>query len=132
MKFRIFYAPEIYRTWEKLFVLTSDGKLFCEYLLQTNLMTIEKLNINYETFIPQNYSWGKGVSGDNGVAFTNYQLCEKELSWDEYINLKPAALLSEYNNTTISKQIRWIQNYLSSIGLDSSNWDNEFYSKLNK
>lgn len=132
MKFRIFYAPESYKTWEKLFVLTSDGKLFCEYLYEFNLRTIEETNIKYEEFIPQDYSWGKGVRGDNGVALTNYQTCEKEISWIEYINLKPSSLLSKYNNSTISKQIRWVQNYLSSIGLDSSNWDSEFYDKLNK
>ncbi len=129
MKFRIFYAPQVFNTWEKLFVLTSDGVLYCEYLFKFALNVINETNINYETFAPKDYSWGKGVEGNKGVAFTNYQGCEKELTWEEYLNLKPSALLSKYNGS-IPRQIGWVQEYLKRIHLTHENWDNDNYKKF--
>jgi hypothetical protein len=130
MKYRIFYAPQVFGTWEKLFVLTSDGHLYCEYLFRFTLNKIELSGFNYDNFAPTNYSWGKGIEGNNGIAFTNYQSCEKELSWDEYIKLKPSPLLSGYNSTYITRQIKWIENYLTSSGLSSKDWDESIFNRL--
>jgi hypothetical protein len=130
MNFRIFYAPQIFRTWEKVFVLTSDGKLYCEYLMRFNLEKIIESNIDYENFAPKNFSWGQGVEGNKGVAFTNYQECENELSWEEYKNLKASSLLSGYSSS-ISSQIRWVEKYLTSLGLSERDWDSELFQKFN-
>lgn len=130
MKFRIFYAPQVFRTWEKVFVLTSDGKLYCQYLFKFSKQEIIKNDINYNNFAPKDYSWGKGVEGDRGIAVTNFQECEKELSWNEYTNLRASSLLSGYSQNNISQQIRWVNNYLSSIGLTPNDWDEESYNKF--
>lgn len=130
MKFRIFYAPQCYKTWEKIFVLTSDGNLYCEFLDNFELKKIEESNIVYEKFRCSDYAWGRGVKGSKGVALSNYQKCEQELTWEEYLNLKPSELLSNYRDEVILKQIKWVQSYLSRSGLGSSNWDSENYQKL--
>jgi hypothetical protein len=126
MKFRIFYAPQVFKTWEKLFVLTEDGKLYSEYLMRFNLEKIQKSNINYENFRAKDFSWGKGVEGNSGIAYSNYQDCEKELSWEEYKNLKPSNLLSGYKINDINSQIRWVEKYLKLNDLDEQDWDNTF------
>ncbi len=130
MKYRIFYAPQVFGAWEKLFVLTSDGRLYCEYLFRFILNKIELSGFNYNNFTPADYSWGKGVEGHKGIAFTNYQSCEKELSWDEYIKLKPSPLLSGYNATDIKRQIKWVENYLTSNGLSPIDWDEAGFNRF--
>lgn len=130
MKFRIFYAPQVFRTWEKVFVLTSDGKLYCQYLMRFAVSRIREENINYENFAPKDFSWGKGVSGEKGVAFSNFQDCEKELTWDEYKNLRASSLLSGYPNS-IPNQLRWVEEYLNTIGLKPEDWDESTYKKFN-
>lgn len=132
MKFRIFYAPQVFKTWEKVYVLTNDGKLYCEYLDHFNPSEIIQNNLDYTNFAPKSFSWGIGVEGDRGIAFTNFQGCEKELSWEEYVNLKPSLRLSGYDTTSIRSQIKWVQNYLSKLGINSANWDKETYEKFNK
>tara|TARA_Y100000589_G_C27104155_1_gene609342 strand:+ start:938 stop:1324 length:387 start_codon:yes stop_codon:yes gene_type:complete len=126
MKFRIFYAPQIFRTWEKVFVLTEDGKLYCQYLMRFKTTYIQEENIDYENFRAQDYKWGKGVQGENGTAFTNYQECKEELSWESYESLSPSDLLSGYKFNDIEKQIYWVKEYISDLGLSSDNWDNRF------
>ncbi|MBK8368174.1 MAG: hypothetical protein IPL10_12360 [Bacteroidetes bacterium] len=130
MKFRIFYAPEVFRTWEKVLILTSDGKLYCEYLFKFELNKIEKTGLNYETFAPKDFNWGKGVEGNRGIAFSNYQDCEQELTWDEYSNLRPGQLLSGYKPNDINRHLRWVSRYLKTIGLSPSDWDKEMYNKF--
>lgn len=51
---RFFYAAGVYRTWPKLFVLTSDGIFYCEYLEYLNKATIRE-NFNYYSFEPFTY-----------------------------------------------------------------------------
>ena len=126
MRFRIFYAPQVFKTWEKLFVLTEDGKLYCQYLMSFNKSFIKKDNIDYNNFRATDYSWGQGVVGDKGAAFSNYQECKKELSWNEYKNLSPSIRLRGYSLININDQIRWIENYLAQKGLSSENWDDRF------
>lgn len=136
MKFRIFYAPQVQRTWEKVFVLTSDGKLYCEYLMKFIPETIKKENIDYANFKPSDFSWGKGVVGvktEMGLAqgaITNYQDCKKELTYNEYLSLIPSAKLSGYKSEDIKKQIRWVQNYLNRLGLKPENWDETLYNSI--
>ena len=131
MKFRIFYAPQVFNTWEKVYVLTDDGKLYCEYLYHFNASKIIENNLDYNNFAPKSFSWGIGVEGTRGIAFTNYQGCEKELSWEEYANLKPSSRLSGYA-ASIPAQIKWVQKYLSRLGISAENWDKENYEKFNK
>ncbi len=136
MKFRIFYAPQAQGAWEKLFVLTSDGKLYCEYLMRFVPDTIKKENIDYVNFKPSDFSWGKGVEGvktEMGLAsgaITNYQDCKKELTYNEYLSLIPSAKLSGYKSDDIKKQIRWVQNYLTRLGLKPENWDEILYNSI--
>lgn len=125
-KFRIFYAPQVYRTWEKIFILTDDGTLYCEYLMRFRNQTIVKKGIDYESFRPNDYSWGKGVQGDRGMAFENYQQCEVELSWTDYENLKPSDLLENYN--AFGAQVKWLDSYLTRNGLSALNHDNSYIS----
>lgn len=136
MKFRIFYAPQVQRTWEKVFILTSDGTLYCEYLMKFKPEVIRRTNFNYLDFKPTNYSWGKGVEGiktelglANG-AISNYQDCKTELSYKEYLNLSPSRLLSSYKANEFNKQIRWVQSYLTRLGLNADNWDETLYNSI--
>lgn len=126
MKFRLFYAPQVFKTWEKLFILTNDGNLHCQYLMRFEISKIEKNNIDYENFRATDYSWGKGVEGDSGIAFSNYQDCKKELTWEEYKNLEPSSLLSGYKRHHIDAQIRWVEDYISELGLTPDDWDDRF------
>ncbi len=57
MKARFFYAPGVYSTWPKLFVLTEDGKLYCEYLNFMRKYTVEK-QFDFESFKATDYVWG--------------------------------------------------------------------------
>ncbi|WP_270817959.1 hypothetical protein [Aeromonas sp. Y318-3] len=52
---RFFYAAEVYRTWPKLFVLTSNGVFYCEYLENMQNKTIRKEGFNYYNFSPFTY-----------------------------------------------------------------------------
>ena len=134
MKFRVFYAPQVFRTWEKLFVLTSDGKLYCQYLDRFVTSTIEKSGFDYSQFVASDYSWGKGVVGEKTLrgeahgAAANYQSCKTELSLKDLQELKPSQRLAGYSSHNIEKQIRWIPGYLQSIGLSLQDWDGELYN----
>lgn len=130
MKFRIFYAPDAFKTWEKVFLLLSDGRLYCKYLDNFNDSYIKEQNINYENFVAEDYSWGTGVEGDRGVAFSNYQGCRKELTWDEYTKLTPSKIISSYGSSAFTRQIKWVETHLNSIGLSKGDWDKEIYDRL--
>jgi len=137
MKFRIFYAPQVLGTWEKVFVLTENGALYCEYLMRFIPDTIKKEKIDYVDFKPSDFSWGKGVEGKktemglaNG-AITNYQDCKKELTYNEYLKLVPSQLLSRYSSNNINAQIRWVQSYLRRLGMKHENWDETLYNSIN-
>ena len=129
MKFRIFYAPDVFKTWEKVFILLSNGKLYCKYLDRFNDSFIKEENINYELFVSKDCKWGKGVQGANGTAFSNYQGCEKELTWDEYIKLTPSSLIANYGASAFSRQIKWVESYLREQGLSKNDWDKEMFEK---
>lgn len=57
MKARFFYAAGVYSTWPKLFVLTEDGKFYCEYLNFMRKCTVEE-QFDFETFKASDYVWG--------------------------------------------------------------------------
>ena len=57
MKARFFYAPAVYSTWSKLFVLTEDGKFYSEYLDYMRKTKVEK-QFDFETFKASDYVWG--------------------------------------------------------------------------
>lgn len=61
MKIRFFYAPAVYQTWSKLYVLTEDGVLHSKYL---NFMrpAIDERIVDFESFKATDYSW-KGYQG---------------------------------------------------------------------
>jgi hypothetical protein len=56
MKTRFFYAPQAFNTWPKLFVLTEDGILYCEYLNFMSPATIRK-KVDFENFKASDYSY---------------------------------------------------------------------------
>ncbi|MBE7441409.1 MAG: hypothetical protein HS119_03045 [Flavobacteriales bacterium] len=63
MNVRFFLAAEVlnngFNTWKKLFVLTPDNILYCEYL-EFNEPTIINENFDYVSFKDSDYSWGRG------------------------------------------------------------------------
>ena len=128
MKFRIFHAPQVYNTWEKVFILTEDGQLYCQYLDRFKKSIIKKDDLNFENFRATDFSWGKEVVGNRGVASSNYQDCKNELSWEEYKTLQPSQKLRTYSLANINDQIRWVEGYLSQKGLSPEDWDDRFVS----
>ena len=96
MNARFFYAPHMdhqnnTQTWAKLYVLTNDGTLYCNYLEWMNPATIIK-QFDYEKFEPKDFSY-KG-----------YQHLEE-------ISYEVAA------SKSLTQQSNWINNYLKSKGL---------------
>ncbi len=62
MKARFFYGKHINHqngneTWTKLFVLTEDGKFYCEYLNFTKPANVD-LNFDFSKFKAHEYQWG--------------------------------------------------------------------------
>ncbi|GHF02950.1 hypothetical protein [Thalassotalea profundi] len=55
-KYRFFYAKESHKTWPKLFVLSNDGVLYCEYLDHYN-PTVFKEQVEYSTFDADKFKW---------------------------------------------------------------------------
>ena len=74
MKARFFYAPAAYRTWPKLYVLTEDGTLYCEYLEFMRPATDIK-HVDYNSFKADDYKFDgyqpiKEVTYEEAVATT--------------------------------------------------------------
>jgi hypothetical protein len=85
-KHRFFYAEECNKTWPKLFVLTDDGVLYCEYLEHFE-PTIYRKQVNYSIFDASTFKW----SGYQSIVEVD----------------KNTAL-----NTNLTKQKNWILNYI--------------------
>lgn len=96
---------------------------------------IVKDNIDYQNFVPNDFSWGKGVEGiktEAGLAdgaISNYQDCEKELTPEELNCLEPSTLISGYGNA-FKRQVGWVNDYLKSRGLSEDDWDQETYQRF--
>lgn len=63
MKARYFIAPAVLNnglnTWKKLFVLTEDNVLYCEYLEFKEPAKVIK-QFDFQSFKASHYSWGRG------------------------------------------------------------------------
>lgn len=57
MKARFFYGAATHNTWAKLFVLTEDGRFYCEYLDYMNPASVD-LKFDFNTFKAEDYKWG--------------------------------------------------------------------------
>jgi hypothetical protein len=86
MKARFFYAPQIFSTWPKLFILTEDGKLYTEYLYRFNLIKLEQ-QVDFVNF------------NSDAFKFEGYQPLQ-EITQDEALQVQ------------LVKQNNWIQSYL--------------------
>lgn len=89
MRKRFFYGAETHNTWPKLFVLTDDGKFYCEYLDYMKPATVQK-NFDFETFKAEDYTWG------------GYQTI---VEIDE----------STAKNKTLKRQPNWITRYVDNL-----------------
>jgi hypothetical protein len=89
IKARFFYGGYCFNTWPKLFVLSKNGKFYCEYLVHMKLVKLD-LKFNFETFNAKDYKWG------------GYQPI---VEIDEFTAL----------NKKLDSQQNWIKSYLSRI-----------------
>ena len=95
MDARFFIAPEVthngFNTWKKLFVLTKDNILYCQYLEYYELAIVE-LNFDYSTFKASDYSWGAGkfqhLKEVDYTTAKNEKLTSQENWIDEYLMKK--------------------------------------------
>lgn len=87
INFKFFYAPYIYRTWPKIYVLSEDGILYSKYLFKYNYSEDTK-QFNFVDFKESDYSYG------------GYQKMH-EISFD--VALK----------TNLISQSNWVKEYVS-------------------
>lgn len=94
MNARFFYAPYMLHekgteTWPKLFVLTDDDVLYCEYLFYMEQAFISK-SFNFESFKANHYSY----EGYQHLEEISYQRAQREVltqqgNWiDRYLREK--------------------------------------------
>ena len=91
MEARFFIADASYNTWKKIYVLTSDGTLYSEYLDYMRPATDQK-TVDYSSFSQEDYSFG------------GYQSL-REVS------------KSEASSAILKKQSNWVDNYLKRKGV---------------
>ena len=84
--FRYFFAEKSHNTWPKLFVLTEDGVLYCEYLDRYKL-TIFKEKVDFSYFEPSEFKW------------SGYQ---------SIVEIKESTAI----NVQLTKQSNWILRYI--------------------
>lgn len=89
MKARFFYGAACYSTWPKLFVLTEDGRFYCEYLDYMNPARID-LKFDFNTFKAEDYKWA---------------------SYQTIVEIDEAKAKS----TMLTRQPNWISGYLSRL-----------------
>jgi hypothetical protein len=97
---RFFIADQVFKTWPKLAVLSSDGVFYSEYLAWMKLVVVKKEGIDFDSFKPEEFSFGEQEHG------SGYQPI-REVSYREASNF---GLISQDN---------WIDTYLSKIGFES-------------
>lgn len=92
MSARFFYAPKVAATWPKLYVMTEDGTLYCEYL---NFMQSARdiQHFDYQTFRASDYKW------------SGYQPLQE-------IDYKTA------NDKPLIRQANWVENYVRTKGIE--------------
>ena len=89
VKARFFYADAVHSTWQKLFVLTKDGKFYCEYLDYMKPVSIN-LEFDFTNFKSSDYKWG---------------------GYQSIIEIDESAAKKK----NLTKQENWIKSYLSRI-----------------
>ncbi|WP_282037875.1 hypothetical protein [Saccharicrinis aurantiacus] len=89
MKARFFYADETHRTWPKLFVLTENGRFYCEYLDYMNPAKVD-LKFDYANFKAEDYLW----SGYQSIV---------EIDEQKAISIP------------LTRQANWVKGYLSTL-----------------
>lgn len=89
MKRRFFYAAPTHNTWAKLFVLTEDGKFYCEFLDYNKPAKVLK-DFNFDSFKQENYKW-------NG--------------YQSIIEIDEQKAIS----TKLTNQPNWISNYVNNL-----------------
>lgn len=102
MKARFFYAPQIFSTWPKLFILTEDGKLYTEYLYRFNLIKSEQqvdfVNFNSEQFKFEGYQTLQEITQDEAL---QVQLV-KQNNWVQSYLLRKSQVITANVNTNKS------------------------------
>lgn len=89
MKVRFFYGGATHNTWPKLFVLTENGRFYCEYLNYNSPSKVIK-EFNFETFKQEDYKW----EGYQSIVEIDEQKAK---------------------NTRLRNQSNWIERYLNSL-----------------
>lgn len=94
MKTRFFYAPHKFKTWPKLYVLTEDGKLYCEFLNymrpDTDIKNVDFENFKASDYQPQGYQDLQEISNEEAL------------------------------RKTLTRQANWISRYLRENNVQSS------------
>ena len=96
---RFFLALYAYRAESKLVVLTSDGELYSEFMVNLSLIKFVKEHINFDSFVENSFAF------DKNVHFTIPYQPLKEISLNQSLNYK------------LTNQKNWISSYLSHKGI---------------
>jgi len=88
-KIKFYYAEKTHETWAKLFVLTDDGILYCEYLDHLKPATFSE-KVDFSTFDASKFKW------------SNYQSI---VEIDQDLAVK----------TALTRQKNWVLNYINTI-----------------
>ena len=91
MEARFFIADASYNTWKKIYVLTSDGTLYSEYLDYMRPVT-DRRTVDFSSFAQEDYSFG------------GYQKL-REVS------------KKEASSAELEEQENWVGNYLKRKGV---------------
>ena len=86
---KYYYAERIHETWPKLFILTDDGTLYCEYLDNLN-PTIFTKQVDYLAFDASDFKWG---------------------GYQAIIEIDQISAL----NTSLTRQSNWVSQYLKTL-----------------
>lgn len=102
MKARFFYAPQIFSTWPKLFILTEDGKLYTEFLNRFKLIKSEQevdfVNFNSDAFKFEGYQPLQEITHDEAL---QVQLV-KQNNWIQSYILRKSQVIRDNGNTNKS------------------------------
>jgi len=105
MKFRILKANQVYNTWAKYGIFTSDNQFYCPYF-EFNLPKIMTAFVDdFNSLYPIEKKTKKPI------CYSNYHFFTEEISFND-IGIKERKMILEY---------------LKTIGLSESNWDDSFY-----
>lgn len=102
MKARFFYAPQIFSTWPKLFILTEEGKLYTEFLNRFKLIKSEQevdfVNFNSDAFKFEGYQPLQEITHDEAL---QVQLV-KQNNWIQSYILRKSQVIRDNGNTNKS------------------------------